>query len=146
MAHRDDATKPTSTSGEESNVSPEWKKPRTVDGAEADEEPITAALTAVHARHASDVIPMMSSPRGLIPPLFAGGSTLASIPGTSLTPASDNLSEVVPAEVALPASSDEGGGGSLWKRSRPFPHLGRASAFVPGASAGSPSGVPGPDP
>ena len=142
MAHHDVATKPTSPSGEETKVSPEWKKPRTVDGAEAAEEPIRAALTDAHAIHASDAIPLMSSPRSLIPPLFAGGSTKASLSGTSLRPASSSLSEVAPAEIALPASSDEGGG-SLWKRSRPYPIIGGASAVLSGTSAVAPNGIPG---
>ena len=106
MAQPAAATKPTSTSGEGAKVSPEWKKPRTQEGAEAEEEPTTAASSKVHARHA---MPIVDIPRSLMPPMFAGGSTLAGITSMPLTPAMDALSEVVPAEVALPTSSDEGG-------------------------------------
>ena len=110
MAQPAAATKPTSTSGDDAKVSPEPKRSRTLEGAEAAEEPMQAALADSQERLVSVSPPVVENPRMLIPPLFAGGFHNAGMTTVPLAPVADALSEGVPAGAALKSSSsdDEG--------------------------------------
>ena len=99
------ATKPTSTFGDDAKVSPEQKRPRAQEGAEAAEEPIPAALADSQERLVSVSPRGMENPRMLIPPLFAGGFHHAGMTNVPSAPVADALREGVPVDSS---SDDEG--------------------------------------